>query len=67
LGERRLPLEVKYRRTIDPLRDTEGLRTFMETKEYNAPFGILVTARDDVVVTDPRIVVVSLSSLLLLR
>jgi predicted AAA+ superfamily ATPase len=67
LGERRIPLEVKYRRTIDSLRDTEGLRTFLETKEYNAPFGVLVTARDDVIVNDPRIVAVPLSSLLLLR
>lgn len=67
LGERRLPLEIKYRRTVDPLRDTEGLRTFVENASYHAPFGILVTARDGVVVNDPRIVVIPLSSLLLLR
>jgi predicted AAA+ superfamily ATPase len=67
LGEKRVPLEVKYRRNIDPLRDTEGLRTFLETKVYNAPFGILVTSRDDVVLEDPRLVALPLSSLLLLR
>ncbi len=67
LGERRIPLEVKYRRTVDSLRDTEGLRTFLETKEYNAPFGVLVCARDETSINDPRIVTVPLSSLMLLR
>jgi predicted AAA+ superfamily ATPase len=66
LGERRIPLEVKYRRTVDPLRDTEGLRAFLETKVYHAPFGVMVTPRDDVVVNDPRIIAIPLSSLLLL-
>lgn len=67
LGERRIPLEVKYRRRIDAQRDTLGLRAFMEKTVYNAPFGILVTLHDDVTVTDPRIVALPLSSLLLLR
>jgi hypothetical protein len=40
---------------------------FMEKTVYNAPFGILVTLCDDVRITDPRIVAVSLPSLLLLR
>jgi predicted AAA+ superfamily ATPase len=66
LGEQRVPLEVKYRRTIDQLRDTEGLRTFLETKVYHAPFGVLVTARD-MVMNDPRILAVPLSSFLLMR
>jgi predicted AAA+ superfamily ATPase len=67
LGEKRVPLEVKYRRTVDPLRDTEGLRTVLENKVYHAPFSVLVTSRDDVVVNDPRIVAIPLSSILLLR
>jgi predicted AAA+ superfamily ATPase len=67
VGEHRIPLEVKYRQHIDPHRDTVGLRAFLEKKVYNAPFGILVTMHDDVVVPDPRIVTVSLPSLLLLR
>lgn len=67
LGEKRIPMEVKYRRNVDTLRDTEGLRTFLETKVYNAPFGILITSRDDVVLDDPRLVALPLSSLLLLR
>jgi hypothetical protein len=49
------------------LRDTLGLRAFLEKSVYNAPFGILVTMHDDVIVPDPRIVCVSLPSLLLLR
>jgi predicted AAA+ superfamily ATPase len=67
IGEKRIPLEVKYRRGIDPHRDTLGLRAFLEKSHYNAPFGILVTMLDDVKVLDPRIVPVSLRSLLWMR
>jgi hypothetical protein len=34
---------------------------------HNAPFGLLVTLDDDVPVRDPRIVPISLSSLLWMR
>lgn len=64
---RRIPLEVKYQRRIDELRDTEGLRTFLEKAVNKAPFGILVTQVDGAVVRDPRIACVPLSSLMLLR
>ena len=67
IGERRIPLEIKYRQRIDPHRDTLGLRAFIEKSVYNAPFGILVTMNDGVVVPDPRIVCLSLPSLLLMR
>lgn len=67
IGERRIPLEVKYRQHIDPHRDTAGLRAFIEKTVYNAPFGILVTMHDGVPVPDPRLVTVSLPSLLLMR
>jgi predicted AAA+ superfamily ATPase len=67
IGTRRIPLEVKYQRTIDPLRDTEGLRTFIEKRVNNAPFGLLVTQADPSQVDDPRIVSLPLSSLMLLR
>jgi predicted AAA+ superfamily ATPase len=67
VGEKRIPVEVKYRRRIDPHRDTLGLRSFLEKTHYNAPFGILVTMQDGVDVPDPRIVPVSLRSLLLVR
>ncbi len=67
IGEKRIPLEVKYRRRIDPHRDTIGLRSFLERTHYNAPFGILVTMGDDISIPDPRIVSVSLPSLLLAR
>ena len=30
VGTRRIPVEVKYQRVLDPLRDTEGIRTFIE-------------------------------------
>jgi predicted AAA+ superfamily ATPase len=67
IGTRRIPLEVKYQRKIEPLADTEGLRTFVEKSANNAPFGLLVTQTDTEVVSDPRIVTLPLSSLLLLR
>lgn len=67
IGERRIPMEVKYRRRIDPHRDTLGLRSFLERTHYNAPFAVLVTMEDGVEIPDPRIVPVSLRSLLLLR
>lgn len=66
IGTRRIPLEVKYQRVVDPLRDTEGLRRFLETAANNAPFGLLVT-QTPVQLTDPRIVALPLSSLMLMR
>lgn len=66
VGTRRIPVEIKYRRRIDWQADTEGLRSFIERKHYNAPFGVLIT-QEDVEAQDPRIVPVPLSSLLLLR
>lgn len=67
LGDKRVPIEVKYRRRIDAQTDTRGLRAFIEKSAYNASFGVLVTLLDDVPIDDPRIVPVSLPSLLLLR
>jgi predicted AAA+ superfamily ATPase len=67
IGERRIPLEVKYRRRIDPLRDTLGLRSFLEKAHYAAPFGVLVTMHETEEVLDPRIVTIPLKDLLLMR
>jgi predicted AAA+ superfamily ATPase len=67
IGTRRIPLEVKYQRRLDPLRDTEGIRTFIEKAVNNAPFGLLVCQDDNVQTDDPRIVSVPLSTLMLLR
>jgi len=67
IGEKRIPMEIKYRQRIDPHRDTLGLRAFLEKAVYNAPFGLLVTMHDEVNVPDPRILPLSLPSLLLMR
>jgi predicted AAA+ superfamily ATPase len=67
VGEKRIPLEVKYRRRIDPHRDTLGLRSFLEKTHYNAPFALVVTMLEDVEIPDPRIASLSLRSLLLAR
>jgi predicted AAA+ superfamily ATPase len=67
IGEKRIPIEIKYRRVIDPMRDTLGLRLFLEKATNNAPFGLLVTRDDEAVVDDPRIVCLPLKSLLMVR
>lgn len=67
IGTTRIPLEVKYQRGIDPLRDTEALRTFIEKAVNNSPFGIIVTQSDEATVLDPRIVAMPLSTFMLLR
>jgi len=67
VGESRIPVEVKYRRYIDPNKDIKGLISFIEKKVYNASFGILITLLDGVKVSDPRIIALPLSSLLLMR
>ncbi|MFH0939223.1 MAG: AAA family ATPase [Planctomycetota bacterium] len=67
IGEKRIPIEIKYRRIIDPLRDTLGLRLFLEKANNNAPFGLLVTRDDATVINDPRIVCLPLKSLLMVR
>lgn len=67
IGEHRIPVEIKYRRVLDPLRDTLGLRAFLEKSVNNASFGLLITRDDAQPVADPRIVTVSLPALLIVR
>ncbi len=66
IGDQRIPVEIKYRQRVD-YADTLGLRAFIEKSVYNAPFGVLVTRSDNYVSDDPRIVAISLPSLLLMR
>jgi hypothetical protein len=67
IGERRIPVEVKYRRSIDPFRDTLGLRAFLEKTANNATFGLLISRQDGQPVADPRIITLPLPSLLIVR
>jgi predicted AAA+ superfamily ATPase len=67
IGTKRIPIEVKYQARVDALRDTEGLRSFIEKSVNQAPFGLLVTQDDAPQIPDPRIVALPLSSLMLLR
>ncbi|HTO22095.1 MAG TPA: AAA family ATPase [Spirochaetia bacterium] len=67
IGTKRIPVEVKYRKRIDPHEDTRGLRAFIEKTVYNAPFGILVTLEDNVEVPDRRVIPISLPALLWTR
>lgn len=38
VGDRRLPVEVKYQRRIDPVRDTRGIRSFVNKPANRASF-----------------------------
>ena len=67
VGDRRLPVEIKYQKRIDPLRDTLGIRSFVEKSVNNSPFGLLITQDDSAAVDDPRIVSMPLSTFMLLR
>ena len=67
VGDLRLPVEVKYQRRIDPIRDTIGIRSFVEKTVNNAPFGLLITQDDNAQVDDPRIVTMPLSTFMLIR
>ncbi|MBN1595958.1 ATP-binding protein [candidate division FCPU426 bacterium] len=67
IGAQRIPVEVKYRRVIDPLADTIGLRTFIEKSVNHATFGILISQDDAPAIKDPRIITVPLPALLMVR
>ena len=67
VGDYRIPVEVKFRKTIDAGADTAGLRHFIDKRVYRAPFGVLVTLDDGTNVHDERIVTLPLSSVLLMH
>lgn len=67
VGVQRVPVEIKYQRRIDPLRDTLGIRSFVEKSVNNASFGVLITQDHSGTVDDPRIVSLPLSSFMLVR
>lgn len=67
IGEHRIPVEIKYRRVVDPLRDTVGLRDFIEKRHNHASFGLLITREEDAAVADPRIIALPLKSFLIVR
>ncbi len=68
IGTKRIPIEVKYRRPVDPRRDTEGLVVFTQRPANHASFGVLVTSEGPPPEgLPPSIVAVPLSSLLWIR
>lgn len=66
-GDMRIPVEVKYRKRIDAVEDTMGLKRFMEKADNRSAFGLLVTRDDTDPDPDPRIVRMPASTLLLLK
>lgn len=66
-GDRRIPVEIKYTKRVDPVDDTEALKRFMEKAGNRASFGLLATREDTEADPDPRVIRIPVSSLLLLR
>ena len=66
IGERRIPVQVKYRRSIDSVRDTLGLRSFLGKTANNATFGLLISRQGEQPVADARIITIPLPSLLII-
>lgn len=66
-GDRRIPVEVKYRKKVDAVDDTDGLKRFMERPANRSAFGILVTREETEADPDPRVLRMPASTLLLLR
>ena len=66
VGDQQIPVQVNYRRSIDPVRDTRGIRAFVEKPAKRAPFGLLITRADEPAIDDPRIVAMPLSTFMLL-
>jgi len=66
VGDQQIPVQVNYRRRINPVRDTRGIRAFVEEPAKRAPFGFLITRKDGPAIDDPRIVAMPLSTFMLL-
>jgi predicted AAA+ superfamily ATPase len=67
VGTSRIPLEVKYQASVDPLRDRAALEAFLSVPVNHAPFGLLITRRDEPADFGPRVAALPLSTLMLLR
>ena len=66
VGDQQIPVLFNYRRSIDPVGDTRGIRSFVEEPAKRAPFGLLITREDTPPIDDPRIVAMPLSTFMLL-
>ncbi len=66
VGDQQIPVQVKYQRGIDPVRDTRAVRSFIEEPTNRAPFGLLITQEDAPPIDDPRVVIMPLSTFMLL-
>ncbi len=66
VGDQQIPVQVQYRRGIDPVRDTRGIRAFVKEPAKRAPFGLLITRADGPPIDDSRIVAMPLSTFMLL-
>ena len=66
IGDQQIPVRVNYRRSIDSVRDTRGIRSFVAEPANRAPFGLLITQEDAPPIGDPRVIAMPLSTFMLL-
>jgi len=66
VGDQQIPVRVNYRRSIDPVRDTRGIRSFVEKHSKRAPYGLLITREDGPTIDAPRIVAIPISTFMML-
>ena len=66
VGDQQIPVQVNYRRSIDSVGDTRGIRAFVEKPAKRAPFGLLITREDGPAIDDPRIVSMPLATFMML-
>ena len=66
VGDQQIPVRVDYQRSIDPVRDTRGIRAFAEVPAKRAQFGLLITREDAPPIDAPCIVAMPLSTFMLL-
>ena len=66
VGDQQIPVQVNYRRSIDPVGDTRGIRSFVEKQSKRAPLGLLITREEAPPIDDPRMVAIPLSTFMML-
>jgi len=67
VGDKRIPVEVKYQNKPDFRRDIEGVVQFLDKKENRAAFGLIITQKSGFQPSDNRVIPISLPDFLMLR
>ena len=66
VGDQQIPVQVNCQRGIDPVRDTQGIKSFVDEPANRAPFGLLINQEDTPPINDAWVVTMPLSTVMLL-